>query len=119
MMLLLIVCVVLPCIEKTLASVIAILMFSFVGIPPFAGFFGKYYLFYNAIKQGDMTLAIVGIITSVIAAFYYLKVIKYMYFKDAESEIRIIKTQSGLLFVSGLSTAFVMLLFILMPSYIL
>lgn len=105
--------------RKTLASVIAILMFSFVGIPPFAGFFGKYYLFYNAIKQGDMTLAIVGIITSVIAAFYYLKVIKYMYFKDAESEIRIIKTQSGLLFVSGLSTAFVMLLFVLVPSYIL
>lgn len=103
--------------RKTLAAVIAILMFSFVGIPPLAGFFGKYYLFYNAIKQGDLSLAIVGIITSVIAAFYYLKVIKYMYFKDAESEIRIIRTQKGLLFVSGISTVFV--LFIFIPSYLL
>lgn len=105
--------------RKALAAVVAILMFSLVGIPPLAGFFGKYYLFFNAIKQGDLLLAIVGIITSVIAAFYYLKIIKYMYFKEAESEIRIIHTKNGLLFVSGISTAFVMLLFIFVPSYLL
>lgn len=105
--------------RKTLAAVVSILMFSFIGIPPLAGFFGKYYLFFNAIKQGDVYLAVIGIITSVIAAFYYLKVVNYMYFKDPVSEIRVIKTQSGLLFVSGISTVFVLLLFIFAPSSLL
>lgn len=98
--------------RKTLAAVIAIIMFSFVGVPPMAGFFGKYFLFYNAVKQGEIILAIFGVLTSVIAAFYYLKVVKYMYFKDPEGEIRIIRTKSGLLFVAGLSTIFILFFFI-------
>lgn len=105
--------------RKTLAAVITVIMFSFVGMPPFAGFFGKYYLFYNAVKQGEIGLALIGVITSVIAAFYYLKVVKCMYFNDPVSEIRIIPTQQGLLFVSSLSVIFVMLFFIFASSYIL
>ncbi len=57
-----------------------LMMFSMAGIPPFAGFFGKYFIFLSAIQSGLYGLAVVGVLTSVVAAFYYLKVIKVMYF---------------------------------------
>ena len=53
------------------------------------GFFGKYYVFYNAVLQGEIVLAFLGVLTSVIAAFYYLKIVKYMYFMDAEMAAQI------------------------------
>ncbi|MFY9589907.1 NADH-quinone oxidoreductase subunit NuoN [Rickettsia endosymbiont of Halotydeus destructor] len=68
--------------HKALAAAISIIMFSMIGIPPLAGFLGKYYLFYQAINQGEYLLAFIGIFTSVIAAYYYLKIIKTMYFVD-------------------------------------
>ena len=105
--------------RKTLAAVITIIMFSFVGVPPLAGFFGKYYLFYNAVKQGEIGLALTGLITSVIAAFYYLKVIKNMYFVDPAHKVRIISTKLGLFLVSGIATSFIILFFIFASSYIL
>ena len=89
-----------------------------IGLPPLAGFFGKYYVFYNAVKQGEITLAIFGVLTSVIAAFYYLKVIKYMYFMESEGNITIIPTHKGLFLVTSLSMAFI-LLFIIPASYYL
>ena len=57
-----------------------LMMFSMAGIPPFAGFFGKYFIFLSAMQSGLYSLAVVGVLTSVVAAFYYLKVIKVMYF---------------------------------------
>ncbi len=75
--------------QKLAAIAISIIMFSMIGIPPFAGFFAKYYIFYQAIKNREFALAAVGLITSVIAAFYYLKVIKHIYFvKPKEHQAR-------------------------------
>jgi len=62
------------------ALALAVLMWSMAGIPPLSGFFGKLYVFSAAISAGLDTLAVVGVLTSVIGAFYYLRVIKVMYF---------------------------------------
>jgi NADH-quinone oxidoreductase subunit N len=58
----------------------AIFMFSMAGIPPLAGFFGKLYVFLAAVQAGYWTLAIIGILTSVVASYYYLRIVKVMYF---------------------------------------
>lgn len=65
-----------------IAFILAVLMFSMAGIPPFAGFFGKFFVFYAAVEAGLIGLAVVGMLTSVIAAFYYIRIIKIMYFDD-------------------------------------
>ena len=70
--------------DPMLALAFAIFMFSMAGIPPFSGFFGKLYVFYAAVQGGYWTLAVIGVLTSVIGAYYYLRVIKVMYFDDAE-----------------------------------
>jgi NADH-quinone oxidoreductase subunit N len=64
----------------------SIFMFSLIGIPPLSGFFGKYYIFAAAISQGYTWLTIVGVLTSMVSVFYYLRIVVAMYFKDAESE---------------------------------
>lgn len=66
-----------------LAWAMAILMFSMSGIPPMAGFFGKFMIFKAAIDAGYYGLAVIGVLTSVVAAFYYLRIIKVMFFDDA------------------------------------
>lgn len=66
------------------ALALAVFMWAMAGIPPLSGFFGKLYIFSAAINAGLTTLAVVGVLTSVIGAFYYLRVIKVMYF-DAGS----------------------------------
>src|SRR3712207_3396496 len=58
----------------------AVFMFSMAGIPPLAGFFGKLYVFLAAVQGGFWTLAVVGVLTSVVSAYYYLRVVKVMYF---------------------------------------
>src|SRR5258705_5894590 len=63
-----------------LAFVFAMLLFSLAGIPPLAGFFAKFYVFVAAIKAGLFTLAVIGVVTSVVGAYYYLSIIKVMYF---------------------------------------
>ena len=60
----------------------AMLMFSFAGIPPLAGFFGKYLIFRSAIENGLIEIAVFGLIISVVAAFYYIRIIKIMYFDE-------------------------------------
>ena len=62
-----------------------IILFSLAGIPPLAGFFAKFYVFKSVIEQSMYFLAIVGLLSTVIAAFYYLRIIKIMYF-DKEKE---------------------------------
>ena len=67
---------------------IAVFMFSMAGIPPLAGFFGKLYVFLSAIHAGHLyVLAVVGVLSSVVACFYYLKVVKVMYFDVAEKAL--------------------------------
>jgi NADH-quinone oxidoreductase subunit N len=65
-----------------LAYAMAILMFSMSGIPPAAGFFGKLVVFNAAVTEGFYILATLGVLTSVVAAYYYLRVIKVMFFDD-------------------------------------
>jgi NADH-quinone oxidoreductase subunit N len=66
-----------------MALALLIFMFSMAGIPPLAGFFGKLYVFMAAIQAGLVTLAIVGVVASVVGAFYYVRIVKVMYFDDA------------------------------------
>jgi NADH-quinone oxidoreductase subunit N len=65
-----------------LAFFFAMLLFSLAGIPPLAGFFAKFYVFVAAIKAGLFTLAVIGVLASVVGAFYYLTIIKVMYFDE-------------------------------------
>ncbi len=69
-----------------LAFVFAMLMFSLAGIPPLAGFFAKYFVFLAAVKSGLYALAVIGVITSVVGAYYYLRIVKVMYFDDPAAE---------------------------------
>ncbi len=95
--------------NKGLAFVFAMLMFSLAGIPPLAGFFAKYFVFLAAVKAGLYTLAVIGVVTSVVGAYYYLRVVKIMYFdepKEAfepmDGEVKLVAYLSGaftLLFV--------------------
>lgn len=66
-----------------MATCLGILMFSLAGIPPTAGFFAKFSVFRTAIIGGYLPLAIIGVLTSVVGAVYYLRIVKIMYFDDA------------------------------------
>ncbi len=69
--------------DPGLALWMTIFMFSMAGIPPFSGFWGKYFIFTAAVQSGLWTLAVIGVLTSVIGAYYYLRIIKVMYFDAA------------------------------------
>ncbi len=95
------------------ALALAIFMWAMAGIPPLSGFFGKLYVFSAAINAGLDTLAIVGVITSVIGAFYYLRVIKVMYFDAGTPGFD--KTASGVRFVMVVG-ALATCLFVFIPG---
>jgi NADH-quinone oxidoreductase subunit N len=64
------------------AFVLAMLLFSLAGVPPMAGFFAKFYVFLAAVKAGMFTLAVLGVLASVVGCYYYLLIVKVMYFDD-------------------------------------
>ena len=68
--------------KPAMAFFFALLLFSLAGIPPLAGFFAKFYVFLAAIKAGLFTLAVIGVVTSVVGAYYYLTIVKIMYFEE-------------------------------------
>ena len=68
--------------NPTMAFFLAMLLFSLAGIPPLAGFFAKFYVFLAAIKAGLFTLAVLGVLASVVGAYYYLAIVKIMYFDE-------------------------------------
>ncbi len=82
-----------------LAALLAIVMFSLAGIPPFAGFFGKYYIFIAAIKAHLTWLAIAGVLSSVISVYFYIRVVVLMYFRETETELTLERSNTGLLAV--------------------
>ena len=97
--------------QPLVALALALLMFSMAGIPPLAGFFGKLYVFLAAVDAGLYTLAVIGVLTSVIGAFYYLRIVKLMYFDEpSESFDRPIGREIGIILAG--TTVFVMLFFI-------
>ena len=93
-----------------------IILFSLAGIPPLAGFFAKFYIFMSVIESGMYTLAIVGLLSTVISAFYYLKIIKIIYFDDANKPFDQIKNIgiSTTLFLSSL----ILVTFFVYPSFL-
>ena len=68
--------------NPAMAFFLAMLLFSLAGIPPLAGFFAKFYVFLAAIKAGLFTLAVIGVLASVVGAYYYLAIVKIMYFDE-------------------------------------
>src|SRR5712672_590025 len=96
-----------------LAFFFAMLLFSLAGIPPLAGFFAKWYVFVAAIKAGLFTLAVVGVLTSVVGAYYYLSIIKTMYFDEPAGQVDPMRVElRAVLAVTGLFT----ILFALFPG---
>ena len=99
------------------AYTLAILMFSISGIPPMAGFFGKLVVFQAALAAGQIGLAIIGVVMSVVAAFYYLRLIKVMFFDEPATGITL-DLSGAQKIVLGLSVVFT-LLFIVRPDAIM
>ena len=88
-----------------------IVLFSLAGIPPLAGFFAKFYIFMSVINQSMYYLAVIGLLSTVIAAFYYLRIIKIIYF-DPQKEKFETDHNIGLKFTLILSTFFILVYFI-------
>lgn len=88
-----------------MAVVLTALMFSLAGIPPLAGFFAKYFVFVAAIEAKLYALAVIGVLASVVGAYYYLRVIKLMWFDEATGEFA--RVSGSLRLVFGLSGLFV------------
>jgi NADH-quinone oxidoreductase subunit N len=92
--------------DLTLASILGLLMFSLAGIPPLAGFWAKWYVFLPAIKAGLYPLAVIGVVSSVIGAYYYLRIVKVMFFDEAVEAFE--PPESRTFAVMALSAAFVL-----------
>jgi NADH-quinone oxidoreductase subunit N len=99
-----------------LALAMAVFMFSMAGIPPLAGFFGKLYVFLAAVQAGFWTLAVLGVLASVVSAYYYLRIVKVMYFDAPAGAMDTLPAGVAVVVAgSGLFTA----LFALFPAPIL
>jgi NADH-quinone oxidoreductase subunit N len=89
-----------------MALVLTALMFSMAGIPPLAGFFAKYFVFVAAIEAKLYALAVIGVLSSVVGAYYYLRIVKLMWFDEAKGDFARISGELRLVF--GLSGLFVL-----------
>jgi NADH-quinone oxidoreductase subunit N len=96
--------------KPAMAFFLAMLLFSMAGVPPLAGFFAKFYVFLAAIKAGLYTLAVIGVLASVVGAYYYLMIIKVMYFDEPEGEFEVLPLE--LKAVLGVTGLFVLLFFV-------
>ena len=93
-----------------MAAAITIFLFSMAGIPPFAGFIGKYFVFIAAVNSGLWTLALVGMAASAVSAFYYIRIIKVMYF---DSSTKVLDARpAGLGVVAAFGAVFTTVFFI-------
>jgi len=88
-----------------------IILFSLAGIPPLAGFFAKFYIFTAVIEQSMYFLAIVGLLSTVIAAFYYIRLIKVMYF-DEQKEKYDLNHSLGLKMILVISSTIILIYFV-------
>jgi NADH-quinone oxidoreductase subunit N len=89
--------------QPAMAFLFALLLFSLAGVPPLAGFFAKFYVFLAAIKAGLYILAVLGVLASAVGAYYYLMIVKTMYFDDPKTrfdpmgyELRLVLGVTGL-----------------------
>jgi NADH-quinone oxidoreductase subunit N len=100
-----------------MALAMAIFMFSLAGIPPLAGFFGKLYIFLAAVDGGLYTLAVIGVLSSVVGAYYYIRIVKVMYFDQATEPLDRAFGPELRLVMAG--TALVIVLFFFFPEPVL
>ncbi|HMK70998.1 MAG TPA: NADH-quinone oxidoreductase subunit NuoN [Xanthobacteraceae bacterium] len=96
--------------HPAMAFFLAMLLFSMAGVPPLAGFFAKFYVFLAAIKAGLYILAVIGVLASVVGSYYYLAIIKIMYFDEPAEQFY--GMPNGLKFVLGVSGLFNILFFL-------
>ena len=96
-----------------MAVVLAVLMFSMAGIPPLAGFFAKIYVFQAAIKAGLYPLAVIGVLASVVGCYYYLRVVKVMFFDEPKE--RFMAMSGRVAAIIGIS-GFLVLFFVIAPA---
>ena len=94
-----------------------ILLFSLAGIPPLAGFFAKFYVFMAVIKAEMYTLAIIGLLTTVISAFYYLRIIKIIYFDEPNEAFE--SSQNLGLKISLFFSTIAILIYFIYPSFLI
>ena len=97
--------------QPLVAAALAIAMFSMAGIPPLAGFFGKLYVFLAAVSAGLYALAVIGVLASVVSAFYYLRIVKVMYFDAATGAGFDKRLEAGPAAVLGAGAVFTLLFF--------
>jgi len=95
--------------HPTIAFFLGVLLFSLAGIPPLAGFFAKYFVFLAAIKAGLYVLSVLGVLASVVGAYYYLAIVKVMYFDEPAAPFE--PMPRALKFVLGITGVFVILFF--------
>jgi len=93
-----------------------IILFSLAGVPPLAGFFAKFYIFMSVIENGMYTLAIIGLLSTVISAFYYLRIIKIIYFDDANKQFDQIKNLG--ISTTLLLSSLILVTFFAYPSFL-
>lgn len=86
--------------QPIMGVMLSVFLFSLAGIPPFVGFLGKYYVFAAAVNAGMITLAIVGVLASAASVYYYLRVMVYLYFRDAHRDYSL--TSPGVLYKGAL-----------------
>ena len=96
-----------------MATVLAILMFSLAGIPPMAGFFAKFYVFVAAVKEGLWPLAVFGVLASVVGAYYYMRIVKIMFFDPPKESFLAVPSKAAVVMgVAGL----LMLFYVVWPA---
>lgn len=103
-----------------LAVLLTIFLFSLAGIPPFAGFWGKYYIFLSAIQINFIWVAVIGILLSLVGVYYYIKVILFMWFHDSIEGISEVKAQrSDFSYTAAIISAIGLIAFGVYPELIL
>ncbi|MBM4170021.1 MAG: NADH-quinone oxidoreductase subunit N [Ignavibacteria bacterium] len=99
-----------------LAALMSIFMFSLAGIPPFAGFFGKYYVFLAAVKADMIWLAVLGVLTSLVSVYYYLRLVILMYFREGSGDVAVRPTWAAMLSIGF--AAYLVIQFGIFPSIV-
>jgi NADH-quinone oxidoreductase subunit N len=96
--------------HPTMAFMLAALLFSLAGIPPLAGFFAKFYVFLAAIEAGLYVLAVIGVLASVVGAYYYLRIVKIMYMDEPKAAFE--PVPAPLVLVLGVTGLFTIVFFV-------
>ena len=99
-----------------LAISLLVILFSLAGVPPLGGFFAKFYVFVAVLEKQMYALAIIGLLTTVMSAFYYLKIIKTIYFDD--SSITFESTKNRTAQISVFASCIILSTFFLYPSFL-